>query len=108
MARYYNPTTDEEHAWREWVADLPVDVRVIAERFDPWTLYQLKTTGQRVVLYSFSEDGTVTVNVLAEFNLIMLERQVFGINPDDLEECDLPDADEISTVLKKGTWRISG
>jgi len=47
-----------------------------------------------VVLSSISEDNTVTVNVLAEFNLLMHERQVFGIDPNDLEPCELPRPDE--------------
>lgn len=51
----------------------------------------LKPTGQRVTIYSYSEDGTVTVNVTGEYNLTMFDTQVFGINPDDLEPCELPD-----------------
>lgn len=32
----------------------------------------------------------------------MMERQVFGIKPDDLEECDLPDENEPVGVMLSG------
>lgn len=100
MAHYIEPTPDQQRAWREWVAERPPVVRRIAERFDPWTLYRLKTTNQRVTLLSISEDHTVTVAVTGEFNLVMHDRQVFGINPDDLEPCDLPPPDaKLGTML---------
>lgn len=98
MSRFQDPTNEQIAAWNEWVASRPESVRVVAERFDPWTLYRMRSTGHRVTLYSFGEapDGsvTLTVNVTGEFNLVTFDRQVFGIAPDDLEECDLPSADE--------------
>lgn len=56
----------------------------------------MRSTGHRVVAISFGEEeGTgrvvMRVAVLARFNPgLTFERQVFGIDPDDLEECDLP------------------
>lgn len=98
MARLMTPTPEQEAGYRNWLATRPDHVRQVAERFDPWSLYRLKTSGHRVTVASFGEgeDGavTLTVNVLADFNLVMFERQVFGIQPDDLEPCDLPAADE--------------
>ncbi len=47
---------------------------------------------------SYSENGTVTVAVSGEFNAVTFERQVFGVNPDDLDECDLPAKDEVTGV----------
>jgi hypothetical protein len=37
-------------------------------------------------------DGEVgfKVDVTGEYNLVAFERRVFGIKPEDLEECDLP------------------
>ena len=104
MARYYEPTPEHHAIWIEWVSTRPANVRAVAERFDPWSLYLLKPTGQRVTIHSFSEekDGAVslTVNVLREFNAVLFERQVFGINPDDLEPCELPDSSEpVGAVL---------
>lgn len=97
--RFIQPSVKNEKAWKKWVADRPESIRSVCARFDPWTLYRLKTTGQRVYILAFSEpgaDGKVTcrVGVSAEFNLLSFERDVFGIDPDDLEECDLPKADE--------------
>ena len=95
MARFENPTAAQECEWREWVAGRPESVREIAERFDPWALYRMHSTGQRVQLVSIFEDGTVSVAVFGEFNLVAFERRVFGIDPNDLEECDLPGPDEL-------------
>jgi hypothetical protein len=99
VTRYKEPTPENEQAWREWVASRPEAIRVVAERYDPWTLYRLKTTNQRVFLQSFFDpdpDGKVLcrVAVSGEFNMVTFERSVFGIDPNDLEECDLPGADE--------------
>lgn len=91
MARIYDPTPQQEASWRKWVADRPLCVRAVAERFQPWNLYRMKDTGHRVTLVSFGEDGTMRVFVSAKFNLVAFERQVFGVDPDSLEECDLPD-----------------
>ena len=92
--RFCQPTKTQERGYRQWVRKLPAKARAHAERFDIWTLYRLKSTGDRVTLHSFNDDGTITVIVSGKFNLVMFERQVFGITPDDLKECDLPAADE--------------
>ena len=99
MARIIEPAAKEKKAWTAWVASRPNNVRKVVERFDPWSLYRMKSTGHRVTIHSFSEDGTLTVNITGEFNTILFDRQVFGINPDDLEPCDLPDADEITGTV---------
>lgn len=110
MARIAEPDAAAEAAWKAWLAERPEAVRKVAERFDPWSLYRLKTTGQRVVVYSFSEgegegegEGdpvTLTVVVSGQFNFVIHDRRVFGINPDDLEPCDLPgDGERLGTVL---------
>ncbi len=99
MAHWMEPTDEAKQSWSDWVASRPDSVRKVAERLNPWTLYKLKSTGQRVTVYSFSEDGTVTVNVTGEFNLITFDRQVFGISPNDLEECDLPSSNEATGAL---------
>lgn len=92
--KYVEPTEEQLALWKEWLAERPEEVRKVAERFDPWTLYRMKSTGQRVTLLAVGEDGTVRVNVTGEFNLLSHERAVFGIDPDDLVECDLPGDDE--------------
>ena len=90
MARFTEPTPEQEALWAQWVSERPQIIQDVASRFEPWSLYLMKETGQRVTLVSFSEDGTLTVCVSGEFNLVMHERNVFGINPDDLEPCELP------------------
>lgn len=103
MARWAEPEHGDEQAYLAWVATRPDVVRAVAERFRPWELYRLKSTGHRVYPLSFgeAEDGTVTltVAVTGEFNLITFDRQVFGIKPDDLEPCELPSEDEITGAL---------
>lgn len=99
MAKIFEPTPKDIQQWEQWVSERPDNVRPIARRVNPWTLYRMKPSGHRVTIYSIEEnkDGTVTlkVNVLGQFNFVAFERQVFGIPPDDLEECELPDDDEI-------------
>lgn len=105
MARFYEPTPEQEAGWNEWVAGLPPSVRAVAERFDLWSLYMLKSSGHRVTVYSFSESDpvTLTVNVTGEFNAVMFERRVFGIAPDDLEPCDLPEPTEATGAVMSRT-----
>jgi hypothetical protein len=89
MAKLGELTPQQEAGWRAWVEERPECIRAIARRLRPDTLYRLKTTGQRGIIYSFSEDGTVTMNFPGEFNPMQFSgRQVFGLNPDDIEECD--------------------
>lgn len=96
MARVHEPTAEQEAGWAAWVAERPPAVRAVAERFDPWSLYRLKSSGHRVLIYSFDEADpvTLTVDVLARYNQLAFERRVFGIPPDDLEPCEPPAADE--------------
>ncbi len=94
MARWMTPTAEQEAGLAEWISERPSTVQAIAKRLDFYELFRMKSTGQRVVIHSISEDGTVTVNVTAKFNRLMFDRQVFGVNPDDLEPCDLPAKDE--------------
>ena len=94
MARWTEPTSKQERTWAKWVKSRPPAVRAMAERLPPWELYRMKSTGQRVTVYSFSEGGTVTALVSGQFNAVLFETSVFGIDPNDLEPCDLPQAGE--------------
>lgn len=99
MADFYTPTADDIKAWDEFVLSRPEAVKAVAAKLFPWKLYRMKSTGHRVTLYCLDEntDGTVTlqVDVTGEFNALMFDRRVFGISPDDLEECELPAEGEI-------------
>lgn len=104
MADFHTPTEETIAEWEQWLADRPPDIQEIAKRFRPWKLYRLSTTGQRVTVIGFDEmeDGTCAVKicVLARWNFLFFEKGVFGINPDDLEECDLPGfGDKVGFVL---------
>lgn len=83
----------DEAAWNAWVETRPEVVQALCRKLPPDRLYLLKTSGHRVLMHSYSESGTVTVNVTGEYNLVTFARSVFGVNPDDLEECDLPPPD---------------
>ena len=88
-------TPEQQAEWEKWKNGRPKVMLDLAERFPPNILFRLKTTGQRVYPVSYNEDGTLKVCVSAQFNAIAtFERNVFGINPDDLEECDLPGQDD--------------
>jgi hypothetical protein len=103
MARFIEPTDTQIAGYRAWVASRPEAVRLVAAQFEPWSLYRMKSTGHRVTIASFGEgdDGcvTLTVHVRADFNWVAFERQVFGIDPADLEPCELPDPSEPTGAL---------
>jgi hypothetical protein len=99
MANWYEPTTGQLADYEAWKNDRPPHVRVLAERLLPWKLYRLASSGHRVVVRGFDDSGAdgdfppvalVRIAVLGRFNLVEFERQVFGIQPDDLVECELP------------------
>jgi hypothetical protein len=102
MARWFEPTAKQEAGWAEWVASRPDNVRSYAERFSPFELYRMKSTGQRVTIRSFDVemDGKVTMSVIVrpELTFTFSARCVFGIDPDDLEPCDLPEEGELVTI----------
>lgn len=100
MAKYMEWTEAQQAEWVEWVASRPECVRLLCERLPFDRLYRMKSTGQRVTIDAYSEDGTLRVFVSGKYNLITFQRSVFGISPDDLEECDLPALDEpVGTLI---------
>lgn len=82
-----------------WFAERPDCIKALVEKLPPDRLYRMKSTGHRVTIYSYSEDGTVTVEVTGQYNFLAFERRVFGIAAADLMECDLPSADERVGVM---------
>lgn len=84
----------DQEGWAAWVAGCPESVQELCRRFPPDRLYRMTPTGQRCTIISYSEGGTLTVAVTGEYNLTMFDRQVFGIKPEDLTECDLPGPDD--------------
>ncbi len=102
MARLVDVPAEAEAEWASWVEERPPVVREIARRFDPWSLYRMKSTGQRVTVVSIYENGTLKVEITGQFNVIAFDRQVFGIDPDDLEPCEAPGPDEVTGALLSG------
>lgn len=84
-----NDPIEKEHL--EWVASRPPEIQAMIKRLPPDRLYKIKSTGQRVVMNSYAEDGTVSVLFLRQFNpgrVLLMERTIFGIKPEDLEEIE--------------------
>jgi len=99
LTRVYEPSAEDLAAHNEWVESRPPEIRAIAERVDPWTLYRIKQTGQIVGLCSISEaepprypKPTVTVSVMRQYNpgTLLPDFNVFGLDPDDLEAVEPP------------------
>ncbi len=90
---------EQQAAWETWVLERPPLVADLARRFPPNVLFWLDPPGQRVTIVSYNEGGTLTVNVTGQFNLVTFDRQVFGIKPEDLTECDLPDEEPVGTLF---------
>lgn len=76
-----------------WVAGRPRAVQEMVRLKPPDRLYKMQS-GHRCTIYSYAEDGTVTVAVTGEFNRVVFSRQVFGISIEELIECDPPGPDE--------------
>ena len=97
MAVHTNFHPTQTAGWAAWVASRPKVIRDMIDKFNlhPTKVYLLKTSGLCVLVHSLQENGTISVNIVKEMNpqkVFMTERSVFGINPADLEECDLPES----------------
>jgi hypothetical protein len=86
VTTWIEPLPEEERSYEAWLESRPPAVRAVAEQFRPWGLYRLTTTGQVVRVATFSEDGTVTVVVMAGYNVIeAFDYLVFGVDPQTIE-----------------------
>lgn len=104
MKLHMQPSEENKAAWASWVSTRPDSVKAPCERFNPWGLYRLKTTGQIVSVVSFSENGTLRVNVHHDPRPVPplpLPFGVFGIKPDDLSE--IPDEETMPELVFAGT-----
>jgi len=97
--RWTNPTDAQRAEFAAWIAERPDHVRAVAERFDPWTMYRLTTTGQRCRVIGFHESEgptPVTLYIYAEHPTLgeITGRNVFGIEPETVvpwTEADEPE-----------------
>lgn len=94
MATLFEMTSEQRQAWEEWVASRPPVIQDLARRFPHTKLYRLTSTHQRVTIRGYNEDGTMIVAVTGKFNRVIFDRGVYGISPENLEECDLPGPEE--------------
>ena len=94
MAKWVEWTEEQRAGWNEWLASRPPVIQELAAKLPGDRLYRVKATGQRGTIYSYSESGTVMLVVDGTYCRVMFGQKVFGLSPDDLEECDLPGPDE--------------
>ena len=95
MAELYSILPRVQKQYDDWYNSRPPVIQEMIKKYPINKLYRLKSTGQRVTIYSYSENGTVKVNITGQFNFVTFSRRVFGIPTIDLEECDLPKSDEV-------------
>ena len=107
MAQLYEMDEATQREWDVWVSERPPEVQILAKRFLPHRLYRIKSTGQRVSIRGYNENGTLSVHVSSEHNLVFFGRDVFGIRPDDLEEADLQGPNERVGALFEDPDEIS-
>lgn len=102
MANWYTPTEEVLALWKSWLADHE-EVRELAEQFPPWKLFKLNN--QRVFVVGYEEHGApcascgktgdghgaLKVAVTGMLNMVSLAREVNGVHPEELAECELPD-----------------
>lgn len=71
--------------FKTWARSRPSSVRWMTRTLKPWNRYRIKATGQLCQMYSYSEDGTVTVVAADRIFGWALPLRVFGLKPIDLE-----------------------
>ena len=79
----------ENHTdFEDWLDGRPDCIREMVRKCPPWFFYKIQSTGQECHLVSYSEDGTVTVNITSQTieSMLGMQRQVFGIDISDLEQ----------------------
>lgn len=79
--------------YQKWLAERPPAVRAVAERLPGYCVFRMKSTGQHVIMRVIDAppDRPITVRVQVTFALnpsrefMFVEKEVFGVSPDDLE-----------------------
>lgn len=99
MAILYELNEEQQKGHDEWFNSRPECIQKLYEKFPYNRLYRMKSSGHRVTIYSYLENNTMSVVVSGDYNLVSFERRVFGVPPEDLEECDLPEEGERLGVI---------
>jgi hypothetical protein len=81
-----------DKALQAWLSSRPPRIKAMWLKHPGNRLYRLAPTGQRVTIAAYTDNGTVKVVVSAEHNPGRSDvgRLVFGVDPNDLTECEPP------------------
>lgn len=108
--RLFEPTDEMLEEWEQWLESRPPQIVEVARRYPPWELFRMDS-GHRCTVYSYGEEEgggvSLTVSVTGEYNLVVFNRNVFGVSPDELTPCDLPADDEILGAALTGKAKIA-
>jgi hypothetical protein len=87
MRKIIEWTEAERDFWISWVNSRPPVIQDLCYQLPPDNLYRRKSSGDKVTIYSYEEDGTVTVSVQRKYNpgCCLFDRRVFGVSPEDLK-----------------------
>lgn len=95
MAITHELTDGQKTEWENWVDTRPPAIQEMCRKWPPNVLYRMESgSGHRATVHAYNEDGTVTMFVSGEYNRVIFSRAVFGVDPETLVECDLPDPRE--------------
>ena len=94
MAKIIEWNDLEKHQWKKWLNSCPPIIKNLAEKFPIDRLYLYKPTSHRATIASYYLDGTLSLNITGQYNRILFSRKVFSVNPENIEECDLPSEGE--------------
>jgi hypothetical protein len=97
MAQLEDLSPEQQAELNEWAESCPPVIQELLTRVKPNRLYLNKPTQQRGYAVAWNENGTVTLAFIGKYNgpdVLDFDRNVFGLTPEELEECDLPSPDE--------------
>ena len=72
----------ENQDFLDWYNSRPPIIQNLIKKFPPNKYYKVQGGMFKGRLYSYSEDGTMTVDIDSP----IMPRRVFGLKPEDLEE----------------------
>ena len=81
---------DDHPEYEKWAASCPKVIQEMIKHHPVNLLYRLTTSNHRCTIHSYSENGTITVDITGQYNKVVFSRTVWGVNPSHLVECDLP------------------
>jgi hypothetical protein len=96
MARWMNPTRKDVLDISAKFKDRPRHVRAIAKKIDFFSLYWLRPVDSHVIC-GVEDDGSITVSATREYNDLVYDVLIFGVDPEDLQPCELPQRETSET-----------